>query len=114
MKVNTFKEGMSKARRIVVDLSKGEVTDSYIKPKKSLPLAFIFWLFGGIFGAHRYYLGDYVMGILFTLTFGGLGIAAVLDLFSLKQRVDEINASAALTEQAVSVAIRDTDEHTNY
>ena len=47
--------------------------------KRILP-AFLLWFFFGIFGAHRFYAGKIVTGILQLVTFGGLGIWWLVDL----------------------------------
>lgn len=59
---------------------------------KKFGVAFALWWFTGIFGGHRFYLGDtgYALGMLFTL--GGCGFWAVVDVFLLSGRVKEYNA----------------------
>lgn len=44
-------------------------------PKKSFGVAILLWLFLGLFGAHRFYLGFWKSGLvrLFTLNFLGIG-----------------------------------------
>jgi hypothetical protein len=37
--------------------------------------------FAGALGAHRFYLGKYVSAVFMALTFGGLGIWAIIDCF---------------------------------
>ena len=46
--------------------------------KRILP-AFLLCFFFGIFGAHRFYVGKIVTGILQLVTFGGLGIWTLID-----------------------------------
>jgi TM2 domain-containing membrane protein YozV len=50
--------------------------------KRILP-AFLLCFFVGIFGAHRFYVGKIGTGIAQLLTFGGLGIWALVDLILL-------------------------------
>lgn len=59
---------------------------------KSKSTAFILWLFFGLFGGHRFYLGKIGSGILFWLTGGVFLIGWILDLFKLGIMVDEYNA----------------------
>ncbi len=49
-----------------------------ISEKSRLATSLLAWFLGGI-GAHRFYLGKYGTAILMILTFGGLGIWALID-----------------------------------
>ena len=49
-----------------------------ISEKRILP-AFLLCFFLGIFGAHRFYAGKVGTGVLQLVTFGGLGIWALVD-----------------------------------
>ena len=51
--------------------------ESYIHKSKSVVLLLCFFL--GLFGFHRFYVGKIVTGILMLVTFGGLGIWAIID-----------------------------------
>jgi TM2 domain-containing membrane protein YozV len=42
--------------------------------------AFLLCFLFGVFGAHRFYVGKIGTGILMILTFGGLGIWALIDM----------------------------------
>ena len=53
--------------------------------------AFVLWLFYGLLGAHKYYLGRKRMGIAYTCTFGFVGIGWLFDIFSLFIQVDVSN-----------------------
>jgi hypothetical protein len=55
---------------------------------KSSGNAYLFWFF---LGAHYAYLGRWGMQILFWITFGGLGIWALIDLFTMGSKVDHHN-----------------------
>jgi TM2 domain-containing membrane protein YozV len=50
---------------------------------KSLRAAFILCFFLGPFGVHRFYVGKVGTGILQLFTMGGLGIWAMIDLFTI-------------------------------
>ncbi len=49
--------------------------------RKSPLITWLLWLFVGVFGGHRYYLGNVGQGIAMTLTLGGLGIWKLIDAF---------------------------------
>jgi hypothetical protein len=60
------------------------------KPK-SKGVAFVLWLFLGLAGAHKFYLGKIGMGIAYILTMGFVGIGWILDIFTLFAKVDAYN-----------------------
>ena len=57
----------------------------------SLLLGFLF----GVFGADRFYIGDTAMGVLKLLTFGMCGFMALIDLFLIMGRTDQVNRQKA-------------------
>jgi TM2 domain-containing membrane protein YozV len=54
-------------------------------------LAWVFLTFLGIFGIHRFYLGKWITGIIYLLTFGLFGLGLLYDLWTLNGQVSEIN-----------------------
>jgi TM2 domain-containing membrane protein YozV len=77
---------------------------------KSKLTAYILLIFLGIFGAHKFYLGKIVMGILYFFTLGLLGVGWLIDLFLLSSQVDKYNQRQgepgnSLTEKTPSPAI---------
>jgi TM2 domain-containing membrane protein YozV len=62
-----------------------------VVPVRSKGVAFLLWLFLGLLGAHRFYLGKIGTGILYLLTGGVFGIGWVIDLFTLGGQVDTYN-----------------------
>jgi hypothetical protein len=63
----------------------------YLQSKiKSTGTAYLFWFF---FGAHYAYLGNWGIQILYWITLGGLGIWALIDLFTMSGKVNVYNAS---------------------
>lgn len=59
--------------------------NSIQKPTKSMALALVLWFFLGVFGAHRFYLGDNQSGsvILFLWIFGWITVWFVVGLIPL-------------------------------
>ncbi|MBA9024745.1 MULTISPECIES: TM2 domain-containing protein [Bacillaceae] len=58
------------------------------KKQKSKGLAYLLWFFFGGIGGHRYYAGDIGIGIGMTLTLGGLGLWALIDVFFIGKRIE--------------------------
>lgn len=50
---------------------------------KSFSITLILWVFLGIFGAHRFYLGYWKSGLLWLFTLGFVGVGWVIDAFRL-------------------------------
>lgn len=48
--------------------------------QKSRAIALILCFFLGCFGAHRFYVGRYLMGVVYLFTFGLLGVGWLVDL----------------------------------
>jgi len=61
-----------------INLSTGKVVDP--STQRHFLAAFFFSFIFGVFGVDRFYLGKYWTGILKLLTFGGIGIWALIDL----------------------------------
>lgn len=57
-------------------------------PSKSKATAYLLWLFLGLLGGHRYYLGRKGSGFLMTITLGGLGIWWLVDAFLIPGMID--------------------------
>jgi TM2 domain-containing membrane protein YozV len=59
--------------------------------KKDPRLAYGLWCVTGIFGGHRFYLGDTALSIAMLFTLGGLGVWTVADVFLIGRRVRAVN-----------------------
>lgn len=57
---------------------------------KSTGSAYLFYLF--LFGTHYAYLGKWGIQFLYWFTFGGLGIWALIDLFTIPGKIERHNA----------------------
>ena len=56
---------------------------------RTLSTAYLLWFF---LGAHYAYLGQWGKQILYYITLGGLGIWALYDLFTMKNKINQFNA----------------------
>ncbi len=64
----------------------------YQSKQKSTSTSFILW-FSGL---HYLYYNKWFLQIIFLLTFGGLGVWWIIDLFKIKKRVNDWNHSVAV------------------
>ncbi len=62
-------------------------------PQKSKLVAYLLWLFLGVFGVHRFYIGKVGTGIIYLFTQGFFYLGWFIDLFTLSGQVDRYNAS---------------------
>ena len=83
----------------------------YDNQKKSSVIAYILWLFLGILGIHRFYVGDFFKGILLFFTLGGFFIGWLVDFVFLQKRIEEYND--ALEIELLAKAIEDTQTDRN-
>ena len=67
--------------------------------KKSKGIAYLIWLFLGVFGGHRYYVGDIGIGIAMTLTGGGGGLWFLIDVFFIGKRIESKNMDLELKRE---------------
>lgn len=70
-----------------------EADNKYIEGDTDYTLAWILLVFLGMFGIHRFYLGKWVTGILYLLTFGFFMIGYLYDLLTLNTQIAEVNKS---------------------
>jgi TM2 domain-containing membrane protein YozV len=64
---------------------------TYYVPLKTTGAAYLWWLFLGGVGAHKFYLGRPGMGVLYLFTFGLLWMGLIWDLFTLPRQVRQAN-----------------------
>lgn len=63
-------------------------------PPKDTGVAYLLWFFLGGLGAHRFYLGQTAIGIIYLFTFGLCGFGLLADLFLLAGEVRRHNERA--------------------
>ena len=63
----------------------------YYGAQKDTLVAYILWFFLGFFGAHRFYLNNIGVGIIYLFTFGLFGFGWFLDLFLIPDLVRRQN-----------------------
>lgn len=61
--------------------------------RKDVRVAYALWCVCGLFGGHRFYLGDTARSIAMLFTLGGLGVWSLLDVFVIGRRVRTVNAT---------------------
>jgi TM2 domain-containing membrane protein YozV len=65
---------------------------TYPEGAKSYNVTWILLTFLGFFGIHRFYLGKWVTGILYFLTFGLLTLGVLYDFCTLNGQIRDVNA----------------------
>jgi uncharacterized membrane protein len=65
----------------------------YESVRKDPRVAYALWCLTGIFGGHRFYLGDTARSIAMLFTLGGLGVWTLFDVFFVARRVRTVNRS---------------------
>lgn len=83
----------------------------YLQSKvKSTGTAYLFWF---LLGAHYAYLGKWGIQILYWITAGGLGIWALIDLFTMSGKVNKYNADIFQQIEAIEKKEKDDDHARN-
>jgi len=54
-------------------------------------IAWVLLTFVGVFGIHRMYMGKWVTGVVYLLTFGLFGLGLLYDLWTLNEQITMIN-----------------------
>lgn len=63
----------------------------FIQETHSIVLGYVAWILG-VFGAHRFYFGKPVSGIIWFFTLGIIGIGWIIDLFLIPEMAREANS----------------------
>ncbi|WP_147677303.1 TM2 domain-containing protein [Algibacter pacificus] len=81
----------------------------YLQSKiKSTGVAYLLYFL--LFGTHYAYLGKWGLQILFWITLGGLGIWALIDLFTIPGKVARYNANIFKQIEAIEKKERDKEQ----
>lgn len=67
-------------------------------PLKDPQVALMLSIFGGPIGFDRFYIGDILLGVLKTITCGGLLVWAVIDLFLIRSSTQRHNMSQLMQQ----------------
>ena len=70
-------------------ISEGAVPLIDMESQYSTMILWISWLFGGVFGIHRFILGQWALGFLYMFTMGLLMVGWIGDGFALTQLIKE-------------------------
>lgn len=81
---------------------------SNLKFKKPITMFFIS-LFFGVFGVDRFMLGDIKLGIIKLMTFGGLLVLWIIDLFTINNRTKIFNYNKINNIFRTGVSMKSTD-----
>ena len=74
---------------------KADIT--YVRGFIDYNIAWILLTFLGVFGAHRFYLGKWITGIIYLLTGGLFLFGVIYDFWTLNEQISEINTENPLS-----------------
>ena len=77
---------------------------------KSTSTAYLYFF---LFGAHYAYLGKWGIQILYWVTVGGIGIWALIDLFTMSKKVNKFNADIFQQVEDIEKKEKDADHARN-
>ncbi|TVZ40430.1 TM2 domain-containing membrane protein YozV [Alteromonadaceae bacterium 2753L.S.0a.02] len=68
-----------------------EADRSYLEGEIDYSIAWLLLFFVGFFGVHRMYMGKWLSGLIYLLTFGLFGLGVLYDYWTLNGQIDELN-----------------------
>lgn len=73
----------------------------YVEGKRNFNAAWLLITFLGVFGAHRFYMGKWISGLVYALTFGLFYLGVVYDYWTLNEQLSEVNEDDKTQPQRV-------------
>ena len=68
-----------------------EADRRYVDGKSSYCVTWVLLFFVGVLGVHRAYLGKWISGFIYLISFGLFGLGILYDLWTLNDQVDTQN-----------------------
>lgn len=83
----------------------------YLLPgvERSVVVAYVLWMFWGVLGVHRFYLGKFRSGLVFAVTFGLLGLGWLYDGLTMPAQVARCNRRLGLGPGPDAAGLRGDD-----
>ena len=69
-----------------------EADYKYVNGKVDYTVAWILLTFLGPFGIHRFYMGKWISGLVYMLTFGLFALGYLYDYLTLNEQISKVNA----------------------
>lgn len=70
-----------------------QADNRYTEGPLNYSVAWLLLTFLGVFGIHRFYMGKFLTGILYLVTWGFLFIGVLYDYWTLNEQISEVNRS---------------------
>ncbi|MEM6363218.1 MAG: TM2 domain-containing protein [Planctomycetota bacterium] len=67
-----------------------EANGRYRPAQVDYPVAWLLTIFLGVFGAHRFYMGKIITGVIYLLTGGLMGIGWIYDICTLNEQIETL------------------------
>lgn len=71
-----------------------EADSRFVEGENNYSFAWLLLVFVGVFGVHRMYLGKWLSGIVYLLTFGLFGLGILYDFWTLNDQIAQQNQRA--------------------
>lgn len=68
-----------------------DADSKYVEGNASYSVAWVLLFFVGVLGVHRMYLGRWISGLIYLISFGLFGLGILYDLWTLNDQVDTEN-----------------------
>lgn len=71
-----------------------EADSQYSEGHVNYSVAWLLLVFLGVFGLHRFYMGKYITGFIYLVTFGIFGLGVLYDFWTTNSQINTINRSS--------------------